>query len=359
MPIVNPPRAVQAGSYTAQNDRLHTVSVLGAPSLTQTFQTAARGGLLSYSHDASYVVNSSPAWSLTVGPFAYLVENDYAANGGDYIVIKNDNDVITVSPSSPTLNRIDTVCVQVVDAFYSGSASEGRLVVVQGTATSGTPSPPTIPPTCEPIFDVNINANSTAPTLGNDRRKRSGLLGAIIPISGTQFSDAGTYSGETQYYEVLGTYRTWRAGSINAWRAFGGALARNGSQLNTSFNLATGGEGNSSQVLLNDPGGIWAAQATMQAEYGWSPNDARVDLVVARNGLGSVNGTIFGTTLPIVSNPVFPVSFAQLACGQTGTLTGSQTIWFNFYRTFGQPVSVSVTPYNYRAAASQILLRAS
>lgn len=359
MTIVNPPRAVQAGTYTAQNDRQHTVSAFMHQSLTQPFAVAGRGGLLSYARDATYVINSSPAWSLTIGSFVMLVENDYAANGGDYIVIKNDNDVVTVSPSSPTLNRIDTICVQVVDAFYSGALSEGRLVVVQGTATAGTPSPPTIPPTCEPIVDVNINANSTAPTLGNDRRKRSGLIGAIIPISGIQFADNGTYSGETQYYEALGTYRTWRGGSTNAWRAFGGMLARNGTQLATSFPLATGGEGNSSQVLLNDPGGIWVAQAAMQAEYSWSPGDARVDLVASRNGLSSVNGTLFGTTLPVVSGPYFAVSFAQMAGAQSAVLTGSQTIWFNFLRVFGQPVTVSVTPFNYRASAVQLLVRAS
>ncbi|MGL4808636.1 MAG: hypothetical protein ACRC4O_07815, partial [Giesbergeria sp.] len=149
MPIVNPSRFLQAGSYTAQNDRLSAISALYTPQQTDTSGAFhARGGVLSWGigGGAAFIVNSSPAWSATVGPFAYLVENDFAVNGGDYIVLKSGNDVVTFTPSSPTLNRIDTIAVQVVDAFYSGAVSEGRLVVVQGTATSGTAVPPTLPP---------------------------------------------------------------------------------------------------------------------------------------------------------------------------------------------------------------------
>jgi hypothetical protein len=285
------------------------------------------------------------------------VENDFAANGGDYIVVKNDNDVVSVTPSSPTLNRVDTICVQVVDAFYSGSASEGRLVVVEGTATAGTAVAPTLPPSCEPIVDVNIPAGSTAPAIGSDRRKRSGLIGAIIPISGIQFADNGTYSGETQYYEALGTYRTWRGGTTNAWRAFGGVMARSGSQLATSIPLATGQEGNVAQVSLVNPGGIWSAFASMQMEYTWSPSDARVDLSVSMDGVN--NGQMFGTALPLVSNPTFPVSHCQLAGALSGVLTGTHSVYFNVFRTFGGSVTVSATPFNFRANAVQLLLRST
>lgn len=360
MPIINPSRYLQAGTYTAQNDRLHGVSALYTHQQSDTSGNfRARGGVLSWGigGGAAYVVNSSPAWSATVGPFAYLVENDYAANGGDYIVLKSSNDIVTFAASSPTLNRIDTIAVQVVDAFYSGAVSEGRVIVVQGTATSGTPVPPTLPPTCEPIGDFLIAAGSTAPVFYADRRARAGVQGGIIPITGIQFTDPGAFGGEVHWYEPLGTFRVWRAGSTNAWRAFGGMLARNGSQLATVRSLNNGQEANFSQVALTDPGGIWAAQATMQMEFTWSPGDARVDLTTSYDGVN--NGTLFATALPLVSNPSFPVSHCQLAGGLTNALTGSHTIWFNAFRTFGGSTTVTATPYNFRAAAVQLLLRAA
>jgi hypothetical protein len=357
MTIVNPSAFLQAGSYTAQNDRLHQITGRYQPATAVPFDLKARGGLLSNNKPATWAINVSPAWSATVAPFVMLVENDFATNAGDYIVIKTGNDVVTFTASSPTTNRIDTIAVQVVDAFYSGAVSEGRLVVVEGTATTGTPVPPTLPSSCEPILDVSIAAGSTAPVASTDRRKMSALMGAITPIFTNQLTDPGAYSGETQYYETFGTYRTWRQSPISDWRAFGGLLARNGSQLATTIPLADGQEGNSSQVILNDPGGIWVALGSMQAEYTWSPDTARVDLTLGRNGIN--NGGLFATTLPVVSNPTFPVAFAQLAGGQSPVLTGTQTIWFNYIRTFGGAATVTATPFNYRASAAQLLVRAA
>lgn len=357
MTIVNPSAFLQAGTYNAVTDRLHQITSRYTPSPAVPFDLKARGGILSYNKDATFVINSSPAWSATFGPVVMLVENDFASNAGDYIVVKQGNDVVTFTASSPTTNRIDTVAIQVVDAFYSGAASEGRLVVIQGTATTGTPVAPTLPASCEPLVDFLIAAGSTAPTLSADRRKRSGLAGAIVPIVFSQLADAGAYSGETQYYEPSGTFRVWRHSPTNAWRAFGGMLARNGAQLTTTGNISSGQETNFAQVLLNDPGGIWAAQATMQMEYTWSPYDARVDLSVSLDGVN--NGLTFGTALPLVSNPTFPVSHSQLASALSGAFTGSHTVWFNAIRAFGQPTTVTATPFNFRAAAVQLLLRAT
>lgn len=355
MPIFNPAAYLQAGTYTAQLDRLHQNTVRYQQTPAAPFDHKARGGILSYNKDATFAINVTPAWSAIFGPVVMLVENDFAANAGDYIVIKRDNDVVNFTPSSPTTNRIDTVAIQVVDAFYSGVVSEGRLVVVEGVATTGTPVAPTLPSSCEPLVDFLIGAGTTAPTIAADRRKRSGLAGAITPIAFGQLGDAGSYSGETQYYEAFGTFRVWRHAPISEWRAFGGMLARSGAQLATGWTLGDGQEGNTGQVTLNDPGGIWSCLASMQMEYSYT-NGARVDLTVSRNGIN--NGTVFGTTLPVVSNPSFPVAFAQMAGVLSGVLTGTQTMYFNVLRTFGGSSTVTATVFNYRNAAVQLLLRA-
>jgi hypothetical protein len=355
VPIVNPPGYVQSGSYTAQNDRLHHVSARYQPSRTQSFALAARGGFFTgNSRDASYIIdNGGVGWSLVVGPLTCVVENNFGTNAGDYLVIKNSNDFLTLTPSSPTTSRVDTIAIQVVDAFYSGAVTEGRLVVVQGTPTTGTPAAPTLPPTALPIFDAVVNAGSTAPTLV-DRRRRTGLLNSIVPIFGDQFTDAGTYAGEANYYDITGTVRVWRAGSINAWRVVGGTIARNGSQLRTTAALNDGQESNQAQVILNDPGGIFAAQATMQTEFTWT-NGGRCDLTVTLNGMN--NGTIFGTAMPVTG--VHPVTFGQLSAALSGPLSGLQTVWFNIIRTFGGPTTYTSTPFNFRASAVQVLLRAT
>lgn len=356
MPIENPPGFVQAGSYTARADRLHNISTRFQPSLSQTFSLAARGGLLpNGTRDASYIVsNGGVGWDLVVGPFTWVVENDFATNAGDYLVVKNGNDTLTLTPSSATTNRVDTIAVQVVDAFYSGSATEGRLVVIQGTPTTGTPAAPALPPSCEPIFDARVLAGSTAPVLV-DRRRRTGGLGTVVPIFGDQFLDAGRFPGETQYYDVLGTYRTWHAGSTNAWRAFGGQLARNGSQLRTTGTLNDGQQHNIAQVLLQDPGGIWSAQATMQAELSFT-GGGRCDLVTAMDAADGSN--LFGTGIPFVGWP-HAVGQAILAAALSGVLTGQHTVWFNIIRTFGgNGATYTFTPFNFRATAVQFLLRA-
>lgn len=355
MPIFNPAAYLQAGTYTAQLDRLHQNTVRYQQTPAAPFDHKVRGGILSYNKDATFAINVSPAWSAIFGPVVMLVENDFAANAGDYIVIKRDNDVVNFTPSSPTTNRIDTVAIQVVDAFYSGAVSEGRLVVVEGVATTGTPVAPTLPSSCEPLVDFLIGAGTTAPTIAADRRKRSGLAGAITPIAFGQLGDAGSYSGETQYYEAFGTFRVWRHTPIAEWRAFGGMLARTGTQLATAWALTDGQEGNVAQVILNDPGGIWTGLVGMQMEYSWT-NGARVDLNVTRNGIN--NGTTFATTLPILSHPSFPVSFAQMAGVLTPVLTGTQTIYYNVIRGFGGATNITATPFNYRTSGVQLLLRA-
>jgi hypothetical protein len=267
--------------------------------------------------------------------------------------MKNGNDFLTLTPSSPTTSRVDTIAIQVVDAFYSGAVTEGRLVVVQGTPTTGTPAAPTLPASTLPIFDAVVNAGSTSPVLV-DRRRRTGPLNSVVPIFGDQFTDAGTYAGEVNYYDITGTVRVWRGGSINAWRVVGGTIARNGSQLRTTAALNDGQESNQAQVILNDPGGIFAAQATMQTEYTWT-NGGRCDLTVGLNG--NNNGSLFGTAMPV--NGVHPVTFGQLSAALTGPLSGLQTVWFNIIRTFGGPTTYTATPYNFRASAVQILLRAT
>jgi hypothetical protein len=357
--ILNPPGYVQSGSYTAALDRMNLVTLLHEPdaAASAAFGLGARGGLVTRlpNADASYSIVGGTGWNIVVGPFGMLVTNDFAANAGDYLVAKTGNDTVTLTASSPTQSRVDIIAVQVVDQFYSGSVTEGRLVVLQGTPSSGTPSAPAIPPSCEPIVECVVNAGSTSPVLV-DRRKRAGVIGGILPINGNQFADAGIYAGETQYYEALGTFRVWRGGSTNAWRAFGGMLARSGSQLITSATLPTGGAANVSQVSLSDPGGIWAAQGTHQQEYHWTPTgDGRIDLYASLDGLG---GAIIGTALPVFSAPS-TVVIAQGAGMLSGPLTGSRTVWFNMNRPFGSEASVQVLTFNFRTAAIQLLLRAT
>lgn len=217
MTIVNPAAFIQAGSYSALSDRLHITSCRFLPVSASTTATTARGGFLMGQSNrmANFVMNN---WDVTVGPFAAIVENTFATNGGEYLVLNTSNTVVTVTASSPTTNRIDIVGVRVQDAFYSGALNQADIVVVQGTATAGTPADPTLPSSFLPIIRVTVNAATTT-GVTTDLRRRTAPLGSVYQPYTPQLTDSGTVIGEIQLLPAAGVYPArLRAWDGTVWR---------------------------------------------------------------------------------------------------------------------------------------------
>lgn len=340
MTILNPPAFLQAGTYQARHDRVHMVSSMFQPSLTELFNHAVRDGVLP-GWDPAYV--NSSGWDTTISPFSCVIQNDFGVNQGDYIVANLANVVVTHAASSPTLNRRDIIGVRVRDAFYEGGAiNQADVAIIQGTGSAGTPSDPALPASFMPIVRAVINAGSSAPVY-QDMRRRTSVRGGIVPIFGNQFADAGRYPGETQYYSDQGTYRVWNG---TAWRPYGPTEGRQSTvQLVSSGSAAA----NITQIQLGDPGGIWACVAGVAGELTRDSGDGRWDLGVNMGALGAG----FAPGLP----NQLTGGFINAGIGISGTLTGVQTAWFNVVRAFGGASTWSLGAFNYRAVAFQLLLR--
>jgi len=173
----SPPAYVQGGTYSASLDRLHQFTADAIPANGLTF--AAREGCFPGRMPA---FSNPSSWNVVVGPCAGYVVNDSAASVGDYKWANPSNSTVTLTASSPTLNRIDLIGVQVKDNFLDSSGlNSATVAVVQGTAVSGTASPPSVPNSFIPLVQASVPANSTNPTL-TSLPSRTGTAGIVLPV---------------------------------------------------------------------------------------------------------------------------------------------------------------------------------
>lgn len=217
MAVTNPIAFLQAGTYPASLDRLHLISARFVPTALNTTDLASRGGILPGQSGRQFNFNMTN-WDVTVGRGAAIVENTFTTQGGDYLCFNAASQVLTVTASSPTTNRIDIIGIRIQDAFYSGAVNSGDLAVVQGTPAAGAPSDPVLPNSFEPLIRVTVNAGTTTGIL-TDMRRRTGLMGAAYPIFTGQAATAGTMVGEVQVLPAAAPYparmRVWDG---SAWR---------------------------------------------------------------------------------------------------------------------------------------------
>lgn len=199
MSVITPPGFLQASSYAAADLRRNSVTSLMQRSLRDLTHQGGQGG---------YTPGRAPAWSLsgfalTVGPFGGFVENGFATDSGEYPVFNTANQLLTFAGSSPTQGRIDLVGVQVDDAFYSGTLNDANLVIIQGTPSSGTPSPPSTPATYLPLLSASIAASSSTAIL-TGLRKIVPAAGGIPPMIDAQAADVGAFVGAYRSFDTGG-----------------------------------------------------------------------------------------------------------------------------------------------------------
>lgn len=328
MTVQNPAAFLQAGSYSALSDRLHITSCRFLPVGTSTTATTSRSGFLM--GQSNRMANFSMTnWDVTIGPLAAIVENTFATNAGEYIVLNTSNTVVTVTASSPTTNRIDIVGVRVQDAFYSGALNQGDIVVVQGTATAGTPADPTLPASFVPIVRVTVNANSTTGVLA-DMRKRTSPLGGVYQPYTPQLTDNGTVIGEIQLLPAAGVYparlRVWDG---SAWRgvtnyAFAMPSITAINPLNAAVQaiLAT--------VSVADPGFSYKLRTSGSADWAMvnaNQPDNPFSLSITLDSTDYATGTISrGNQYSINSTASQPSPTAICPTAHTAALTGAHTI---------------------------------
>lgn len=328
MTIVNPAAFIQAGSYSALSDRLHLTSCRFLPIGTSTTATTARGGFLM--GQSNRMANTNMVnWDVTVGPFSAIVENTFATNGGEYVVLNTSNTVVSVTASSPTTNRIDIIGVRVQDAFYSGALNQGDVVVVQGTPTAGVPSDPALPSTFVPIIRVTVNASTTTGVVA-DLRKRQSPLGAVYQPYTPQLTDNGTVIGETQLLPAAGVYparlRTWDG---TGWRGVTSYAFAEPSI--TALNpLAVSAQHIAASISVADPGFSYRLHASGSLDWAMvnaNQPDQPLSCSVTLDSTDYATGCISrGNAYSPNSTAGQPAQTAIAPTAHTGVLTGAHTV---------------------------------
>ena len=153
MALRTPPSWLQAGSYTAENDRLtqqavfNTSGIIGAGSLAVTQQVVA-----------SLTLNIASGWAAILG--------GNTTTQGVYVAYNDATATVTLAAADPTNPRIDRIVVTVSDATYSGSTNQVAFSVLTGTAA---PSPvaPSTPTNSISLATVAVAAGVTTITNAN------------------------------------------------------------------------------------------------------------------------------------------------------------------------------------------------
>jgi hypothetical protein len=328
MAVVNPVAFLQAGSYPALSDRLHLTSCRFLPTASSSTAMTARGGFLQ-GQPGRLASFSMVAWDVTIGPFASVVENTFAAQAGEYIALNTANAIVTVTASSPTTNRIDIVGVRVQDAFYSGALNQGDIVIVQGTPSAGAPSAPALPLSFLPIVQVTVSAATSTGVL-TDLRKRTSVTGAAYQPYPPQLTDNGTVTGEVQLMPAAGVYparlRVWDG---SAWRGvtpFQFALP----SVTANASIAVSAQHIISSLSVADPGFSYKLHVQGSADWamvnGAVPDhpislSTTVDQTQYDLGVISRGNSWSANTAGTVPQPT-----ALAPLSTTGVLTGAHTV---------------------------------
>jgi hypothetical protein len=246
MALRTPPAWLQAGSYTAENDRLTaqatytTTGIVGLSSLAVTAQASP-----------NMTVNVASGWAAIVG--------GNTATQGTYLAYNDATTILTVTSADPSLPRIDRVVATVSDAAYSGSANQVVFAVLAGTPNAS-PSAPAVPTNSISLATISIAAASTtiAQTAITDTRvpADSSLVyskpGANAVINGGMeiFQRSGTPTTGTSIAAASMSY------TLDRWQAWTGAglaatVSRQSAGLN-GFQYCARVQRNSGQTATTD-----------------------------------------------------------------------------------------------------------
>jgi hypothetical protein len=132
----NPPSWLQAGSSSAENDRLSTQGLFaGVPGIL-VGDTGSSGELAVTAFNGNMTVTVDSGWCVIAGT--------EVTNQGYYECYNDAGKIVTVPASDPTFGRIDLIVAQVLDAQYSGTQNLFQIIDVPGIP-SATPAVPATP----------------------------------------------------------------------------------------------------------------------------------------------------------------------------------------------------------------------
>jgi hypothetical protein len=161
-------------------------------------------------NDFKVTQTGSPSMNVLVLPGQAGVDGTENISQGLYHAYNDASVQLAISPSSPTLGRIDRVVLTVRDQFYSGTNNDAFLQVVPGTPAAS-PVPPAMPGNSIALARITVAANASS--IGNgviidDRPFLGSLLapadprGVVLP----QFTGGPTTATTPTAVTIIGSH---------------------------------------------------------------------------------------------------------------------------------------------------------
>ena len=331
MALRNPPSWLQNGSHPAENDRLTTTGAIWNVK-----------GIADY---GSFKVSQSatPAMTVSVAGGHALVEGTQTASQGLYIVYNDAAVTVAVTTASPTLPRIDRLCLTVQDAFYGGTANNQVILQVVAGTPNATPAAPAEPANSLTLALIAVAANQTTIVNGNitDSRTTAQLsenaftaanvaantltVNGITSQTGKAFKINDSTGTQKFAVAVDGTV-TFPDGTTQATAAVGGVTSVSGGNgitstgttaISVAIDTLITADLTTAQTLTNKI--LTAPQVNLGVN---TQSGTTYTTVLADNGklITQTNASAIATTIPPNSSVAYPVgaqlNFVQLGAGQ-------------------------------------------
>jgi hypothetical protein len=135
---------------------------------------------------------------VTVATGSIYVPGTEGSSQGVYSCVIGSSTNLTVTASSPSLPRIDTVCATVRDSAYSGANNDWILQVIAGTPNAS-PSAPAIPADSIALANIAVAAAATQVVNANISDLRQYIGMGIIPVRNAAALPNPAYEGMYAY----------------------------------------------------------------------------------------------------------------------------------------------------------------
>ena len=325
MALITPPNWLQAGTYTAQADRvnqqavLNTSGVIGATSLAVTAQASP-----------NMTVNIASGWAAIVSG---------TSNQGVYGVYNDATVVQSISAANASNPRIDLIVATVNDAAISGSLNNVVFTTVAGTPAAS-PTVPSTPANSIVIAQIAVAANTTTISTANitDRRVpvQNSLTNANYYFSPALYSIASPTTALQNILAATGSSLTLAAGATYEVEGILRVGYVNGATATLpTFQLTYSGTVASSQILFNTAyntsgsfntgaqTAVYSPSQTVNATINPAPTLSSVSGVVNTIAFkGFIKTTTGGTLTPQYGfSSVATVSAVQCLAGSTFKVT--------------------------------------
>ena len=208
MAPISPPAWMQAGTYSARNDRLVLAGLLGYPGFTADEATPLRirqGVRPSYQNQQLKVrAAGTPNMTVIVSAGICYIDNHDLAGYGCYVCV-NDADYTVTVPAAGGAGqyRKDTIVASVYDAETAGATNEFRIELIQGpyAASAAAAVPGTLPNNAQVLAYIAVAPSQSSVTSGNisDIRNFAVASGGIVPLSSSVDMNHPA-PGQTRYY---------------------------------------------------------------------------------------------------------------------------------------------------------------